>query len=158
MEEAAVTSLSNLVRLMTTRNCTFSSEGIIYSVDELTGGLIISHRLVLPARDYPGCPGPVSCLRWTPDGTALALAWQRGGFSIWSTFGAMIMCSLCWDYGPTVSDPVGQNPLCIKSLVRFRSSWLKWQLHQTLLFIFSFELLESIRLFFMQQEVKKILI
>ena len=46
-----------------------------------------------------GCPGPVSCMKWTPDGTALAMAWERGGFSIWSTFGAMIMCSLCWDYG-----------------------------------------------------------
>ena len=50
-----------------------------------------------------GCPGPVSCMKWTPDGTALVMAWQRGGFSIWSTFGAMIMCSLCWDYGPMVS-------------------------------------------------------
>ena len=50
-----------------------------------------------------GCPGPVSCMKWTPDGTALVMAWERGGFSIWSTFGAMIMCSLCWDYGPLVS-------------------------------------------------------
>ena len=104
----------------------FSSEGIVYSVDDLTGGLVISHKLILPARDYPGCPGPVSCLRWTPDGTALALAWQRGGFSIWSTFGAMIMCSLCWDYGPLVSDPVGQNPLCIKSLVSDHTTKIKY--------------------------------
>ena len=54
--------------------------------------------------DYSGCPGSVSCMKWTPDGTALVMAWQRGGFSIWSTFGAMIMCSLCWDYGPLVSN------------------------------------------------------
>ena len=54
--------------------------------------------------DYLGCPGAVSCMKWTPDGTALVMAWQRGGFSIWSTFGAMIMCSLCWDYGPLVSN------------------------------------------------------
>ena len=94
----------------------FSSEGIVYNVDDITGGLVISHRLRLPTRDYPGCPGPVSCMKWTPDGTALAIAWERGGFSVWSTFGAMIMCSLCWDYGPMVSDPVGQNPLCVKSL------------------------------------------
>ena len=86
----------------------YSSEGIVYNVDEMTGGLVISHRLRLPTRDYPGCPGPVSCMKWTPDGTALAMAWERGGFSIWSTFGAMIMCSLCWDYGPLVSDPVGK--------------------------------------------------
>ena len=87
----------------------YSSEGIVYNVDEMTGGLVISHRLRLPTRDYPGCPGPVSCMKWTPDGTALAMAWERGGFSIWSTFGAMIMCSLCWDYGPLVSDPVGKE-------------------------------------------------
>ena len=43
-------------------------------------------------------------MKWTPDGTALVMAWKRGGFSIWSTFGAMIMCSLCWDYGPLVSN------------------------------------------------------
>ena len=93
-----------------------NSHGVVYAVDEMTGGLTVSHRLVLPTRDYPGNPGPVSCLKWTPDGTALVLAWQRGGFSVWSTFGTMVMCSLGWDYGPHVSDPVQQNPLAIKSL------------------------------------------
>ena len=93
-----------------------NSQGVVYAVDEMTGGLTISHRLILPTRDYPGNPGPVSCLKWTPDGTALVSAWQRGGFSVWSTFGTMIMCSLGWDYGPHVSDPVEQNPLAIKSL------------------------------------------
>ena len=73
-----------------------------------------------------GCPGPVSCLKWTPDGTALVMAWERGGFSIWSTFGAMIMCSLCWDYGPLVSDPVSQNPLCIKSLDWSAEGYQMW--------------------------------
>ena len=33
-----------------------SSEGIVYNVDEMTGGLVISHRLRLPTRDYPGKP------------------------------------------------------------------------------------------------------
>ncbi len=75
------------------------------------------HHLILRTRDYPGNPGPVTCLRWTPDGTALAMTWALGGFSIWSTFGAMIMCSLCWDYGLGVSDPVVQNPLCLLSIV-----------------------------------------
>ena len=52
----------------------------------------------------------MTCLKWTPDGTALAMTWSLGGFSLWSTFGSMIMCSLCWDYGIHVSDPVSQNP------------------------------------------------
>ena len=34
----------------------YSSEGIVYNVDEMTGGLVISHRLRLPTRDYPGKP------------------------------------------------------------------------------------------------------
>ena len=53
------------------------------------------------------------------------MTWSLGGFSIWSTFGAMVMCSLCWDYGPHVSDPVAQNPLCLLSIVRSRSLSLK---------------------------------
>ena len=92
----------------------------------MTGGLVISHRLKLPTRDYPGCPGPVSCMKWTPDGTALAIAWGRGGFSLWSTFGAMIMCSLCWDYGISVSDPVEQNPLCVKSMDWSAEGYQMW--------------------------------
>lgn len=89
----------------------------MYSIDEMTGGLALMHTLVLRTRDFPGFPGEVTCLRWTPDGTALAMTWSLGGFSIWSTFGAMVMCSLCWDYGPNVSDPVAQNPLCLLSIV-----------------------------------------
>ena len=32
--------------------------GIVYNVDEMTGGLVISHRLKLPTRDYPGMCSP----------------------------------------------------------------------------------------------------
>ena len=38
-----------------------SSEGIVYNVDEMTGGLVISHRLRLPTRDYPGIFQLTSC-------------------------------------------------------------------------------------------------
>lgn len=124
LEDANCVSLNHKYKLIAFGRQ--NSEGIVYSVDEMTGGLVISHKLKLPTRDYPGNPGPVSCMKWTPDGTALALAWQRGGFSIWSTFGAMIMCSLCWDYGPLVSDPVGQNPLCIKSLDWSAEGYQMW--------------------------------
>ena len=93
-----------------TSDFTFSSQGAVFGIDEMSGGLALSHKLVLKTRDYPGNPGEVTCLKWTPDGTALALTWSLGGFSLWSTFGSMIMCSLCWDYGIHVSDPVSQNP------------------------------------------------
>ncbi len=87
------------------------------------------HTLVLRTRDFPGFPGEVTCLRWTPDGTALAMTWSLGGFSIWSTFGAMVMCSLCWDYGPNVSDPVLQNPLCLSSIDWSAEGYQLWMVN-----------------------------
>jgi len=68
-------------------------------VDEVTGGLEISHQVVLSSKDFPGAPGAVTCMRWSPDGCALALAWAGGGISLWSTFGSLLMCSLAWDHG-----------------------------------------------------------
>jgi len=87
-----------------------NSQGIVYSIDETTGGLEISHKLILPTKDYPGCPGPVTGLRWTPDGMCLALVWAAGGFSVWSTFGTMILCSFGWDHGNNITDPIKQAP------------------------------------------------
>ena len=74
----------------------------------------MSHRLALPTRDYPGCPGPVTCMKWTPDSTCLALVWAAGGFSVWSTFGTMIFCNLGWDHGPRISDAVRKSPYNIQ--------------------------------------------
>lgn len=71
-----------------------SSQGIVYSIDESTGGLEISHQLILSNKDYPGEPGGVQCMKWTPDGCVIAVAWSGGGLSLWSTFGALLMCSL----------------------------------------------------------------
>ena len=93
-----------------------NSAGVVYSIDETTGGLELSHRLSLPTRDYPGCPGQVTVLRWTPDSTCLAMVWAAGGFSVWSTFGTMILCNLGWDHGPRVSDAVKKSPYNIQDL------------------------------------------
>lgn len=76
-----------------------SSQAVVCCVDETTGGLEVTHQLVLSSKDYPGCPGKVRCIRWTPDGRCVALAWANGGLSLWSTFGALLLCSLGWDYG-----------------------------------------------------------
>ena len=32
----------------------FSGESLVYGFDDLTGGLQLSHRLVLSSKDYPG--------------------------------------------------------------------------------------------------------
>lgn len=42
--------------------------------------------------------GSVHCMKWTPDGTALALCWQNGGYSLWSVFGSLLVCSLAGEY------------------------------------------------------------
>lgn len=37
--------------------------------------------------------GPVRDLRWTEDGHALAVAWEKG-WAVWSTYGKLMACSL----------------------------------------------------------------
>lgn len=81
----------------------------------------MSHHIVLSSKDYPGEPGSVKCIRWTPDGCAMAVSWENGGFSLWSTFGALLMCSLGWDYGLHV-DLARSNPLMIFNMVSFNIS------------------------------------
>lgn len=87
----------------------------MYTIDDLTGGLEMSHTLYLSAKDFPGSPGPVREMKWTPDGCAVVLSWMNGGISLWSTFGATLMCSLGWDYGLHV-DLVRNNPLNVLSM------------------------------------------
>lgn len=94
-----------------------NSEGVVYYVDETTGSLEISHTLSLSSKDYPGKPGRVKCLKWTPDSCAIALAWESGGLAIWSTFGALLLCTFKWDYGLRV-DLNSDNPLHIHIMVR----------------------------------------
>lgn len=71
--------------------------------------------MVLSAKDFPGSPGYVREMKWTPDGCAVAVAWSKGGISLWSTFGTMLMCSLGWDYGLHV-DLSNKNPFDINCM------------------------------------------
>lgn len=71
---------------------------------------------MLSAKDFPGSPGYVRDMKWTPDGCAVMLSWSKGGISLWSTFGTMLMCSLGWDYGLHV-DLELKNPLDITCMV-----------------------------------------
>lgn len=96
--------------------CICSSECIVYCIDESTGGLEVSHACVLSSKDYPGCPGSVTEVCWTPDGCAMAASWSKGGIGLWSTFGTLLMCTLGWDYGLHV-DLTRFNPLLVTSMV-----------------------------------------
>lgn len=96
-------------------DCMLSSQASVYTVDDLTGGLEISHTMQLSAKDFPGSPGHIRELKWTPDGCAIAVSWSKGGISLWSTFGTMLMCSLGWDYGLHV-DLTNNNPFDINCM------------------------------------------
>ncbi|XP_046425934.1 guanine nucleotide exchange factor subunit Rich [Neodiprion fabricii] len=107
-----------------------NSQGVVYYVDETTGGLEVSHTLSLLSKDYPGTPGSVKCLKWTPDGCAIALAWEGGGLAIWSTFGALLLCTLKWDYGLRV-DLMRDNPLHIHAVEWSAEGYQLWMLQES---------------------------
>ncbi|KAF8793874.1 RAB6A-GEF complex partner protein 1 like protein [Argiope bruennichi] len=93
-----------------------SAQGVVFCIDDITGALQSTHQLILSSKDFPDistAAGGVSNLKWTPDGGALAMTWEKGGFAVWSVFGALLMCSLGWDYG---SADVMKNALKILSL------------------------------------------
>ena len=52
--------------LATATDLTFSSQGAVFGIDEMSGGLALSHKLVLKTRDYPGNPGEVTARRLYP--------------------------------------------------------------------------------------------
>ncbi|XP_070563112.1 guanine nucleotide exchange factor subunit RIC1-like isoform X2 [Ptychodera flava] len=108
-----------------------NGQGIVYTVDEITGSLLVSHRLALSNTDYPdacNAAGAVTTLKWTPDGCALAMSWQNGGLALWSVFGAKLLCTLGGDYGLQAGsnfslahdsfsqDAFRDNPLQIKAM------------------------------------------
>lgn len=108
-----------------------NSECIVYCVDESTGGLEISHNCVLSSKDYPGCPGAVENILWTPDGCALIASWSKGGIAMWSTFGALLMCSLGWDYGLNV-DIQKNNPLQVLSMEFATEGYQLWMVNKNI--------------------------
>jgi len=55
--------------------------------------------VVSPVADAGQVCGAVSEMRWTPDGTAVAVCWEHGGFSVWSVFGSLLHHSMAVDAG-----------------------------------------------------------
>ncbi|XP_045104693.1 guanine nucleotide exchange factor subunit Rich-like isoform X1 [Portunus trituberculatus] len=96
LEDATCAAINHKYRLLAYGRA--NSQGVVYLVDEATGGLEVSHRMILSDRDYGGSPGPVGFMKWTPDGTVLGMSWIGGGLSLWSVFGSLLTVSLRWDY------------------------------------------------------------
>ncbi|XP_037719251.1 guanine nucleotide exchange factor subunit Rich [Drosophila subpulchrella] len=113
VEDASVCSVNHKFRLLAYGQ--ESSAVNVYAIDDATGGLEFSHRLMLTENVLPGSLGSVNELKWSPDGCVLAVSWTNGGLSLWSTFGALLMSTLSWDFGLNV-DLVRQNPLKLRRL------------------------------------------
>ncbi|GAB6022149.1 hypothetical protein CHUAL_006288 [Chamberlinius hualienensis] len=77
-----------------------NGQTVVCHIDEITGGLQISHQLLLSSKDYPDASslGAVCGAKWTPDSCALLVTWKSGGMGMWSVYGALLWCSLGWDY------------------------------------------------------------
>ncbi|XP_043646646.1 guanine nucleotide exchange factor subunit Rich [Drosophila teissieri] len=113
VEDASVCSVNHKFRLLAYGQ--ESSAVNVYAIDDATGGLEFSHRLMLTENVLPDSLGSVNELKWSPDGCVLAVSWKNGGLSLWSTFGALLMSTLSWDFGLNV-DLVRQNPLKLRRL------------------------------------------
>ncbi|XP_060529369.1 guanine nucleotide exchange factor subunit Rich-like isoform X1 [Cylas formicarius] len=127
IEDATCTAINHKFRLITFGRA--NSECVIYYVDDSTGGLEISHSCILSSKDYPGCPGPIGKVLWTPDGCALIASWAQGGIAVWSTFGALLMCSLGWDYGLNI-EIHKFNPLQIISMDFATEGYQLWMVRK----------------------------
>ncbi|KAH8270063.1 hypothetical protein KR018_003459 [Drosophila ironensis] len=113
VEDASVCSVNHKFRLLAYGQ--ESSAVHVYAIDDATGGLEFSHRLMLTENVLPGSLGAVNELKWSPDGCVLAVSWSNGGLSLWSTFGALLMSTLSWDFGLNV-DLLRHNPLKLRRL------------------------------------------
>ncbi|KAK2725320.1 guanine nucleotide exchange factor subunit Rich-like [Artemia franciscana] len=99
-DDVTCTSMNHRYRLIACGSTT--SQCYIYTIDDSTGGLQLSHSTILSSRNYPGSPGEVSCVKWSPDGAVMAVAWSKFGLSVWSTFGSLLFSSLAWEAAPDV--------------------------------------------------------
>lgn len=101
---------------------------MVFGVDDVTGALVLSHKMFLDKKHYPGVKvGPISNVVWTPDGCALAMTWESGGLSVFSVFGSCLMCTLGGDYGVT-SDGIRKEASLFPSLCWGTEGYQLWLL------------------------------
>lgn len=57
----------------------------------------------------PADVGAPTVLRWTHDGSALVVGWERRGLAVWSVSGCRLMCTLSQVGGPIPTTPAQRN-------------------------------------------------
>uniref|UniRef100_A0A4W5PXX4 Protein RIC1 homolog n=1 Tax=Hucho hucho TaxID=62062 RepID=A0A4W5PXX4_9TELE len=110
-------AVNNKYRLMTF-GCA-SGSVLVYSIDTTTGSMQLSHKLELTPKHYPDVwnkTGAVKLIRWSPDYSVAMVTWECGGLSLWSVFGAHLICTLGEDFAyrsdGTKKDPINISSMC----------------------------------------------
>ncbi|XP_054980050.1 guanine nucleotide exchange factor subunit RIC1 isoform X3 [Sorex araneus] len=90
----------------------------VFTIDNTTGAMLLSHKLELTAKQYPDIwnkTGAVKLVRWSPDNSVVIVTWEYGGLSLWSVFGAQLICTLGGEFAYS-SDGTKKDPLKINSM------------------------------------------
>ncbi|XP_034047532.1 RAB6A-GEF complex partner protein 1 isoform X2 [Thalassophryne amazonica] len=91
---------------------------LVYMIDTTTGSMQVSHKLELTPKHYPDIynkTGPVKLICWSPDYSVVMVTWECGGLSLWSVFGAHLICTLGEDFAYR-SDGTKKDPVKISSM------------------------------------------
>ncbi|NXB78440.1 RIC1 protein, partial [Donacobius atricapilla] len=100
----------------------------VYTIDTTTGAMQFSHKLELTPKQYPDIwnkTGPVKLIRWSPDSCVVMVTWECGGLSLWSVFGAQLICTLGGDFAYR-SDGAKKDPLKINSMTWGSEGYHLW--------------------------------
>ncbi|XP_042364996.1 guanine nucleotide exchange factor subunit RIC1 isoform X1 [Plectropomus leopardus] len=95
-----------------------SGSVLVYMIDTTTGSMQLSHKLELTPKHYPDIynkTGPVKLICWSPDYSVAMVTWECGGLSLWSVFGAHLICTLGEDFAYR-SDGTKKDPIKISSM------------------------------------------
>ncbi|XP_059381392.1 guanine nucleotide exchange factor subunit RIC1-like [Carassius carassius] len=116
VSDGTCVAVNNKYRLMAF-GCA-SGAVLVYMIDSSTGSMQLSHKLELTPKHYPDMwnkTGSVKMLRWSPDCSVVMVTWDCGGLSLWSVFGAHLICTLGEDFS-CHSDGTKKEPLKISSM------------------------------------------
>ncbi|XP_070598679.1 guanine nucleotide exchange factor subunit RIC1 [Erythrolamprus reginae] len=90
----------------------------VYTIDHSTGAMQLSHKLELTPKQYPDIwnkTGAVKLIKWSPDNCVVMVTWECGGLSLWSVFGAQLICTLGGDFIHR-TDGTKKDPIKISSM------------------------------------------
>uniref|UniRef100_A0A8C2WHH4 Protein RIC1 homolog n=1 Tax=Cyclopterus lumpus TaxID=8103 RepID=A0A8C2WHH4_CYCLU len=101
---------------------------LVYMIDTTTGSMQLSHKLELTPKHYPDIynkTGPVKLICWSPDYSVVMVTWECGGLSLWSVFGAHLICTLGEDFAYR-SDGTKKDPVKISSMTWGAEGYHLW--------------------------------